>query len=363
MLTPRFPVSAMRSAPSVLSLMAAATLSSCIPGRSNPADTEPPPVYMRGDTVAMFAPGVISTGDVFASSFTPDGRTVYFTKATGDRSTMQIMQSRWSNGAWSAPVRAPFSTGTRQMDPHVAMNGKLLYFTAPRRRDAASTDPDGDWDTWVAQLREGDQSAAERLTSLANSSENETYPSVTIDSTIFFGVRQRFPSPGSTVTPPGTIAYIHKKVRTTPVPVRLADISDPGNPYITTDGRVLIVSATGRDGRGRANLFVVVRGGDGRWGAPRDLGREVNSDDVEFCPSLSPDRQYLFFSRIRYEGERTLGNDIYVVPVASVPVLRDAMDVKADPRARSRLTSHVVQPSRSTVTVTASKASPWRVYR
>jgi Tol biopolymer transport system component len=315
----------MRLMPMVLSLTAAAALSACIPGRSNPADAEPPPVYTRGDTVAMFAPGVISTGDVFASSFTPDGRTVYFTKAASDRSTMQIMQSRWSNGAWSAPTRAPFSTGTRQMDPHVAMNGKLLYFTAPRRRDAASTDPDGDWDTWVVRLREGDQSAAERLTSLANSSENETYPSVTIDSTIFFGVRQRFPGAGSTVTAPGTIAYIYKKVRTTPVPVRLADISNASDPYITTDGRVLIVSATGRDGRGRANLFVTIRGGDGRWSAPRDLGREVNSDEVEFSPSLSPDRQYLFFSRLRYDGERPLGNDIYVVPVASLPVLREAL--------------------------------------
>jgi hypothetical protein len=240
---------------------------------------------------------------------------------------MHIMQSRWSNGAWSTPTRAPFSTGTRQMDPHVAMNGRLLYFTAPRRRDAASTDPDGDWDTWVVRLTTGDQSSAERLTSLANSPDNEMYPSVTIDSTIFFGVRQRFPGTGSTTLAPGTIAYHHKKVRTTPVPLRLTDISNPSNPYVTPDGRVLIVSATGRDG-GRANLFVSVRGGDGRWSAPRDLGPEVNSGDVEFCPSLTPDRRYLFFSRIRYDGERALGNDIHVIPVESVPVLREVLGPK-----------------------------------
>jgi len=300
-------------------------LTGCIPGRARPADAEPPPVYTRSDTAALFAPGVISTGDVFASSFTPDGRTVYFTKATSDRSAMQILQSRWSNGAWASPTRAPFSTGTRQMDPHVSPNGKQLYFTAPRQRDATSADPGGDWDTWVVRLAGGDPAQAERLPSLANSSENEMYPSITIDSTIFFGVRKRSTGAASGAVAPGAIAYMHRKVRTTPVLVPLLEIINPSNPYITPDGRVLIVAATAKDGRGRADLFVVRRGGDGRWSIPRNLGREVNTDDVEFCPSLSPDGRYLFFSRVRYDGDRVLGNDIYVVPVESVPVLRDAL--------------------------------------
>ena len=304
---------------STLALLASATLGACIPGRSNPADAEPPPVYTRSDTVAMFAPGVISTGDVFASSFTPDGRTLYFTKATNDRSAMQIMQSRWSNGAWSPPTRAPFSTGERQMDPHVAPDGKTLYFTAPRRRSATSSEPDGDWDTWSTELREGGETT--RLTSLVNSPENEMYPSSTYDDVLFFGVRSRA-NPASK----GEIRYWYKKVRTTPVPVPMGpDVTNPGNPFITPDGRVLIVSASGKASRGRADLFVLVRGGDGRWSAPRNLGMEVNRGDTEFCPSITPDGQQLFFSRIRYDGERVLGNDIYVVPVSSVPVLREAM--------------------------------------
>jgi Tol biopolymer transport system component len=234
---------------------------------------------------------------------------------------MQIMLSRWGNGAWSAPRRAPFSTGERQMDPHVSPNGKLVYFTAPRRRQTSINEPDGDWDTWSASLVKGDPSESTRLSSLANSPEHEMYPSITIDSTVFFGVGSRTGGAGAR----REIAYINKKVRTTPVKVPLEGITNPSNPYLTPDGHALIVSALGKDERTRGDLYVVTRGNDGRWAAPRNLGREVNSDAVEFCPQLSPDGKYLFFSRIRYDGERIAGNDIYVVPVSSVPVLREAL--------------------------------------
>ncbi|HYW31597.1 MAG TPA: hypothetical protein VE869_08830 [Gemmatimonas sp.] len=283
----------------------------------------PPPVFSTSDTTAMFAPGVISTGDVFASSFTPDGRTVFFTKATSDRTRMHIQQSTWTGSSWSTPSRASFSTGDREMDPHVSPDGKTVYFTAPRRRAAIATDADGDWDTWSAKL-DGSEPAA-RITSLANSADNEMYPSITNDEALFFGVRSR-----ANPDVPGEIRYLHRKIRTTPVVVPMGpEVVNPGNPYITYDGRVLIVSASGPESRGRSDLFVLVRRGDGRWSAPRNLGREVNTTDVEFCPGLSPDGRYLFFSRVRYdENNRAAGNDIFVTPVSSVPVLRDALGQK-----------------------------------
>src|SRR6478736_1567450 len=48
-----------------------------------------------GERAVMFAPGVVSTGDVFASTFTPDGRTVVFTKFSPPR--MTLMTSSLAN--------------------------------------------------------------------------------------------------------------------------------------------------------------------------------------------------------------------------------------------------------------------------
>ncbi len=296
----------------------------CARPSSRSVDREPPPVFTIGDTVQRFAPGIVSTGNVFASSFTPDGRTVYFTQATADRSRMQIMVSRWRGSRWQPPVRAPFSTGERQMDPHVSPDGSTLYFTAPRRRDAAPLEPDGDWDTWQVRLDRPD-AVAERLSgraALGNSAQHEMYPSITYRGELFFGVRRKDAAPGT----PGEIQYIGPKIRTTPVKVGIdTAISNPSNPYITPDGRLLIVSATGRDSRKRADLYVIRRREDGRWMDPQSLGAEVNTNDVEFCPQLSRDGQFLFFSRVHYDGDRVTGNDVYVVATRFIRPLRDAL--------------------------------------
>lgn len=299
-------------------------LAACARPSRSAVEREPLPVFTVGDTVQQFAPGIVSTGNVFASSFTPDGRTVFFTQATADRSRMQIMVSRWLGGRWQAPVRASFSTGERQMDPHVSPDGSTLYFTAPRRRDAALAEPDGDWDTWQVRLDQPG-AVAERASgraALANSAEHETYPSITYRGELFFGVRKKDAAPGT----PGEIQYLGPRIRTTPMKVVLdKSVSSPSNPYITPDGRVLIVSATGSDSRKRSDLYVITRREDGRWMDAQNLGAEVNTNDVEFCPQLSRDGQYLFFSRVHYEGDRATGNDIYVVATRFIRPLRDAL--------------------------------------
>jgi Tol biopolymer transport system component len=76
---------------------------------------------------------------------------------------------------------------------------------------------------------------------------------------------------------------------------------------------------------------------DGVWSAPRHLPAGINSPWLEFCPSLSPDGRYLYFTSARLiepaEAGRALTyreltmrlrdvknglGDIYRVPMAEV---------------------------------------------
>ena len=60
----------------------------------------------------LFAPGAVSTADPeFATSFAPDGATVYFDRANADRSKLIIVSSTYANGAWQPAAPLPFSTG------------------------------------------------------------------------------------------------------------------------------------------------------------------------------------------------------------------------------------------------------------
>jgi Tol biopolymer transport system component len=310
----------MRCARGVALLMAALAACRAIPVPGTAREPElPPPVYTTADTAARFAPGLVSTGDVSGATVTRDGRTLYFTRADAGGTRSAIMRTRWTGSGWSTPERAPFSTGPRDRDPHLAPDGKGLYFTAPRRRDAEPGDRDGDDDTWSVRLGRADATPV-RMASLANSVEHESTPTLTLDSTLYFALTPRAGGPSA-------IRYTHKKIRTTPVPVPLgADVVSPTSPFITADGRVLLFAAGGKGTRGGADLFLSVRREDGHFLPPRNLGREVNGDDRERLPALTQDGRHLFFTRERVDARgRVLSSDVYVVPVASVPVLRDAL--------------------------------------
>src|SRR3954464_7624318 len=68
-----------------------------------------------GQSAVIFAPGIVSTGDVFSSTFTPDGRSVVFTKFAPPR----MICIRWGGmvGGWWAPVGLPFSGTFRALAP------------------------------------------------------------------------------------------------------------------------------------------------------------------------------------------------------------------------------------------------------
>jgi Tol biopolymer transport system component len=91
------------------------------------------------------------------------------------------------------------------------------------------------------------------------------------------------------------------------------------NPYVDPDERYVIFSSARPGGLGRSDLWVAYRRADGAWGPAQNLGPRVNTADVEFCPTVSPDGRWLLFSRIRHEGERQVADDIYVVGVDALP--------------------------------------------
>ncbi|MFL5615694.1 MAG: hypothetical protein ACJ796_18655 [Gemmatimonadaceae bacterium] len=132
----------------------------------------------------IFAPGVVSTGDVFASTFSPDGRTVVFTKFSPPR--MTLMTSTLRDGVWSIPVALPFSGRYRDLDPSFTPDGNRLYFSSWRPIDEATLDTMNASDTWYVDRRRDGWDAPIRLAEPANSGEIDMYPSVTRSGTLYF---------------------------------------------------------------------------------------------------------------------------------------------------------------------------------
>jgi hypothetical protein len=66
---------------------------------------------------------------------------------------------------------------------------------------------------------------------------------------------------------------------------------------VSPDESYMIFTTTRPGDYGGDDLYVSFRGADGYWGEPINLGPEVNSEVLEYCPMVTPDGKYLFFSR------------------------------------------------------------------
>ena len=281
------------------------------------------PTLARSDTVERLAPEAIPSNEAFASSLTPDGRTLFFTWASTDRSRLRVMRTRWEGGRWSPPEPTIVADVPRSMDPHVAPDGSALYYSSPRRREAALGEEGSDWDTWVVSLdATGTPVGAPRNAGApANTTRFEMYPSRTRGGALYYGLY----TPDTTER--RTLHGIWRSdARGTERLAGAVNAAGAGNPYVTPDERVLIFGSDRAGGRGHGDLWLSVRAADGTWGEPRNLGPLVNGAETEFCPQLSPDGRYFLFSRSHLgpDGART-GSDVYVVRVDAVPVLREAL--------------------------------------
>lgn len=248
-------------------------------------------------TPELFEPGRISTGDMeLNAAFTPDGKTLYFTKRTPKAQLWVIVASHLRGGRWSAPEVAEFSGQYSDFDPFVSPDGKRIYFSSNRPIDGVGR-PKTDFDIWFVERAGNAWGPPKRLDAPVNTSVQEFYPSVTNDGTLYF-VSNREGGLGA-----GDI-YRSRLVDGHYVePENLGDSinarTNEGDPYISPDESYLVfVSYNRQGGQGDGDLYISVRR-DGVWSKAENLGPAINSSALDFCPIVSPDGTWLYFTSDR----------------------------------------------------------------
>jgi len=73
--------------------------------------------------------------------------------------------------------------------------------------------------------------------------------------------------------------------------------------HVTADGTVFVYSADTYGSYGSDDVYITLRGNDGKWLEPKNLGRGINTQFQELSPSLSDDLQTLYFSSNGRKGE------------------------------------------------------------
>lgn len=272
-----------------------------------PASEELAGLPAAGQPAVIFAPGIVSTGDVFSSTFTPDGRTVVFTKFSPPK--MTLMSSTWVDGAWSAPMVLPFSGTFRDLDPSFSPDGRRLFFSSWRPTGPTAADTMNAADTWYVDRDGSGWSVPVHVAGAVNGEDHDYYPSITRRGVLYFdSFRSR---------PRRRLVYRAAPLANggfaSPEPLDAVINADSGasNLFVDPDERYVVFGAIRPEGRGGVHLYLSWRNGES-WTPPRNLGDLVNTNGTEFCPFVSRDGKYLYFTRASTADGRTTRN-VYVV--------------------------------------------------
>jgi len=250
----------------------------------------------------LFAPGQISTGDFeLNSTFTPDGRTIYYTKRSPKPQYWVVVESHLVNGAWSAPAAASFSGQYNDFDPFVSPDGSRLYYSSNR---PVSGESKSDFDIWYVERIGAGWSEPRHLPAPVNTPRSEFYPSVSRNGSLYFSSDRPGGLGGLDIyrARPEGDTYVVENLGTA-----VNSPQSDGDPAISANDSTIFFAGSGRaGGLGERDIYVSMRLPSGEWSVPRNLGVEVNSPTVEFCPILSPDGRYLFITSDRGFADRPM---------------------------------------------------------
>ena len=255
-----------------------------------------PPLPPDLSTAVLFGEGVISTkDDEFGGSFTPDGKTCYFSKSILRFYLDIICYSEYKDGKWQTPRVAPFSGTYRDFDPVLSPDGKKMIFTSNRPVDGKLKT---DYDIWMVEKEtDGGWSEPIHLDTTINSSYDEHFASIASSGTIYFSSNR----PGA-LGGEGDADFYYSRLENGhyTTAVHLTDsVSTPAyelDCLIAPDESFLLMGAYGRqDGYGNYDIYISYRK-NGKWTPSRNLGPKVNSAFRDYSPRISPDGRYLFFT-------------------------------------------------------------------
>ncbi|MFC2134595.1 TolB family protein [Bacteroidota bacterium] len=271
-----------------------------------------------GTTPQVFAPGIISTEELEANFVAyPGGNELYFVKyePIGNQLKGTIYSIKSENGEWGEPEAVSFS-GTYE-DGYLAIHpdGSRMYWQSNRPVDQAESSYT--WNIWYVDRNGDGWSEPNSMGQPINGRNHTSGPSVTMDGTMYFtlftigGVQEIYRS-----------EYISGEYQE---PERLPDNINSArqqfDSYISPDESYLIFGSWERsDSIGNTDLYISFKDDNDNWTQAVNMGAVINTTIGEGSATVSPDGQYIFYSR--YNNAQQMNLDIYWVESEYVNGLR-----------------------------------------
>jgi len=260
---------------------------------------EPAP-YARKEILndpVIFEKGIITTkDDEFGGTFTPDGKTCFFSKSVLRFYTDVICFSEFKNGKWQTPEVAPFSGRYRDFDPVISPDGTKMVFTSDR---PVTGEAESDYDIWMVAKTADGWSDPIHLDSGVNSKYDEHFASMAANGTIYFSSNR----PGAMGGEGDGDIYrsipVNGKYLTAEHLDSASSIAYELDCVVAPDESFLLIGSYGRQGGPGSFDIFISKNINGKWTNAKSLGPKVNTRFRDYSPRISPDNKYLFFTSER----------------------------------------------------------------
>ncbi|UXX78717.1 hypothetical protein N7E81_15260 [Reichenbachiella carrageenanivorans] len=270
-------------------------------------------VNVSAQSPVLFMPDTISTRykerDMTISL---DGNHLLYSIHNYQDDQRMIVEMKKTGKEWGQPKLVAFSGQYKDIEPMFTPDGSRLYFASDR--PLFEGDQSMDYNIWYVDRTRKGWSIPVVLDSMINTDGDEFYPSVSNAGTLYF-----------TATRPEGIGkedifYSLSQNGVFSKPIALGSaintVTYEFNAFVDPDENYLLFSSYKRpDGLGSGDLYIAYRV-HGQWQLAVNLGSEINSPDLDYCPFVSADGETLYFT-----SNRKIAHSI-----SSVQELREWMD-------------------------------------
>ena len=232
-----------------------------------------------------------------------DGSEAYFSAQSPLGELSVIIRIEHNQGTWDHPEIVPFSGRYMDLEPFLSSDGLKLYFASDRPMNNDSKTPK-DYDLWYVQRSNINDKWSKPINmgSAVNTEYNEFFPSIALNKNLYF-----------TSDPPDSkgkddIYFCEWKNGHYSKPISLSDsVNSDGyefNAYVSPDESFLIYSCYNRsDGLGSGDLYISYQKADLSWTKAINLGPEINSEQMDYCPFVNLETKTLYFTSRRSNVE------------------------------------------------------------
>ena len=246
--------------------------------------------------VPMTLGGIINQDSDDTLAFTPDRSTVFFDRSEGKRKT--IMVSHRVKGRWSAPETASFSGKWFDQDPVVAPDGSYLLFNSDRPvkpggeplvQSYFAGGPAPGSNIWRVDRKGTGWDEPVWLSAIINSDVFIDFASIASDGTLYF---MRWDAGEKSMH--FWRSRYRKGAYFAPEFVTLGDPKESLHDPAVAPDQSFMVFDSGKVKGGLGRLHIAFRERD-HWGAPIDLGDELNKE-LPWGSHLDPDGHTIYFT-------------------------------------------------------------------